>query len=321
MDEQDKKNKNIKNVFSEAMQYFGPGMIAAIGTRDPNEIYKAYIQGMTTMQNDEALELNRQARIEQSRNTLMRDLQPSYDLGFVDKETGNVVKTDKRTGRAFTLDNREIPASNVVHEETYRQTHNLERRDIGLDIAQQGLDLKSLKESQLSDAQIKQHASFKHVLSTIEDIKNIKPNVATGPGIGRWNNFLALFGQAPEDHIALTSATSAVLANYGKSVSGTAVNKHERDLFLKVIPRVSDTDEDFMVKTKQFEKLVKAGGMEFLEAIQTGQPLRQDFARKLLTLIDKDVVLSQKIKDDDAFSATLDKVIKFKIEERMKGGL
>lgn len=316
-----KEPGRLQKVFGEAMTYFGPGMIAALGTKDPNEIYKAYIQGMTAKQKDEELELSRQSKIEQSRAMILKQMQPSYDLGFVDKVSGNVVKTDKRTGRAFTLDGKEIPANNVVHEETYRQIHNLDRRDKSLEIAQQGLDLKTLKESQLTDAQIKQHASFKHVIKSIEEIKRLQPGVTTGPAIGRLQQLAAVFGKAPTEFVELQSMTASVLANYGKAVSGTQVNKEERRLFLNVIPRVTDTEEDFMAKTMQFEKMVKLGGVEFLNAIQTGQPLRQELALKLLNNIDRDVVVSQKIKDDSEFSAMLDKVIQSKMEQNMKGGM
>ena len=319
MDEQDKKNKSLKNVFGEAMQYFGPGMIAAIGTRDPKEIHRAYIQGMTMMQKDEELELNRQVRIEQSRTELMRQLQPSYDLGFVDKATGNVVKTDKRTGRAFTLDGTEIPAANVMHEETYRQGKSLTRRDDTIGIQRDTLDLKRLKASELSDKQVSQHASVRKVLSTIQMIKDLKPNVNTGPVAARWQGFLSTFGAASDDFVQLKTATTTVIANYIKSMSGTAVSNQERRLLMNAIPRAEDDDKTFEAKVAQFEKLVKVGGTEFLAAIETGQPLRQDLAQKMLQGLDRDILIGQQMKDDASFESVLDEVIKLKGLQRMGG--
>jgi hypothetical protein len=319
MDEQDKKNKSLKNVFGEAMQYFGPGMIAAIGTKDPMEIHRAYIQGMTMMRQDEELELNRQVRIEQSRAELMRQLQPSYDLGFVDKVTGNVVKTDKRTGQAFTLDGTEIPAANVMHEETYRQGKSLTRRDDTIGIQRDTLDLKKLKASELSDKQVSQHAAVKKVLATIEDIKRLKPGVNTGPVAAKWQGFLALFGKAPSDFVQMKTATTTVIANYIKSMSGTAVSNQERRLLMNAIPRVEDDDKTFNDKIMQFERLVKIGGAEFLAAIETGQPLRQELTQKMLQGIDRSVLIGQQMKDDSSFESMLDEVLKLKNLEKMGG--
>ena len=146
-DENNKDNKpNLKKVFSEAVQMMGPAMISAIGTRDPQKIYAAYVQGQEQYRKDKELEYNRQAQLAESNRRLASDLQPNFDMGFVDKSTNQVVKVDKNTGRAFTLDNKLLKdTSNIVHEESFRQARTLPFRDKGLTLKESELDLEKKK--------------------------------------------------------------------------------------------------------------------------------------------------------------------------------
>lgn len=316
--DQDKENKSMKEVFGEAMRYFGPGMIAAMGTRDPNEIYKAYIQGMTQRRADKQLELNRQQQIESSRTMQLSQLRPSYDMGFVDKSTGNVVKMDKRSGAVFSLDGSQVDPKNVEHEETYRQRNSINVRKEGLDVQKGRLNLDTSKAGQLSDAQVKQTAQSREILQSINEIEMLKEGVNTGPIAGRWNSFLATFGVAPEGFNETKVMTQAVKANFIRSLSGTAVSNFERKDLSTIVPLMTDDDETFEAKLVQFRKLVQIGGEEFLNAIATGQPLRQDLAVQLHQSLDKSIVAASKKRTDSSFEERLDKIIKSKALQNMQ---
>ena len=314
----DKKNKSMKEVFGEAMQYFGPGMIAALGTKDPKEIHNAYIRGVAAKQKDEELELNRQQQIESSRALSLSRLKPSYDVGFVDKSTGNVVKMDKSTGGVFNLDGTQVDPQNVEHEETYRQRNSINIRGEGLDIQRGRLDLDLTKSGQLTDTQVRSNAQSKEILRSISEIDNLQDGVNTGPIASKWNTFLAVIGQAPEDFNKMKVMVNAVKANFIQSISGTAVSGLERKDLTTVIPVMSDDDTTFADKLSQFKQLISIGGEEFLQAIATGQPLRADLARKLHNSLNKSLTAGVKLKSDTKFEEMLDRVMKKKYQEKMK---
>ena len=124
-----KERNTLASVFGQAIAHVGPGIVAAMGSEDPQEIYKAYNSGMTSLQKAQDSTLNR----EQKRQKLAQNIANSsipeneYDFGFVNKKTGQTVRIDKKAGVAYDLKGQEVSdIENIVEGETYRKMMGLQ---------------------------------------------------------------------------------------------------------------------------------------------------------------------------------------------------
>ena len=165
-------------------------------------------------------------------------------------------------------------------------------------------------------------SNVKSVLNDIKRLKQLKPGVNTGPIAARLQQFGQVFGirQASDDFIQLRTVSTNLVANYLKSISGAQVSDKEAKRLANVIPRITDDDNEFNAKLKEFERLVKIGGNEFLNAVATGQPLRQELAIQLASQIDVTVATTQQIKNDMSFEKKLDAVLNIKQAELQSKG-
>lgn len=302
-----KDKPNLKQTMTEALQYMGPGLISALGTKDPKEISNAYSQAMKQMEDDKTAELNRQVSIERNR--------PNFDFGFVDKQTGRTLKIDKNTGNAFTMGDESFARpQDIVEGETFRQSKTLPFRDASVAQGQERIDLSRQKAGQLSNKQIESLAAYKSILVDIDNIKMLKPGVNTGPFITRYGRFAQIMGisDVSDDFVRLRTSTNSLLANYLKSISGAQVSAEEARRLYAVIPRIEDDDNVFEAKLKQFEKMANIGGQSLLQAIASGQPLRREQVDMILQTVDKKVAIGQIQKDENAFLERLDKALSLK---------
>ena len=306
---------NLKQSLAEAVEYMGPGLIAALGQRDPVAISNAYTQSIQQLEKDKEAEFNRQLKIEQNRLKDLDKVKPSYDFGFVDSKTGQTLKIDKNSGRTMTMGGQIFDRpEDIMEGETYRQKQILPHRVAATDQGQQRIDLAKQKTAGLSDKQVQSLSSYKAVLGDIEEIKRLKPGVNTGPFISRWNRFTQVLGfqDMSSDFVKLRTSTNSLLANYLKSISGAQVSAEEARRLYAVVPRIEDDDNVFNDKLVQFEKMAHLGGQAFLQAIASGQPLRRDQIDLILQNIDTKVFVRQIQKDEDAVLERLDRVLSTK---------
>lgn len=264
MKEDKNKKPSLMDTFKEAAVSFGPGLVAGMGTKDPLQIYKIYSQDLQRHREEKQREFNRE-----------QSLQRSADASFE-------MMANKR--RLEQADRR-------LSLEEAREKGKQERFD-------KRFSLLKEKESQLSNTQIAQLASFKNVQDQIKSIKELKFTVETGPAVGRYKPILQLFGvYAGDDWNKLTAETASVMANYVKSISGATVNKQEFDRLATVIPRMTDTNEQFNDKLIQFQRINDRTGGSLLKAIKEGQPLKREVVELMLENIDEKVELKDKLFD------------------------
>jgi len=312
MEDNKVKKPSLKESLSEAVQYMGPGLVAALGTKDPVQISNAYTESLKQLEADKQAEFNRQLKIEQNRFSNLDKVKPSYDFGFVDRKTGQTLKIDKNSGRTMTMGGQIFDRpEDIMEGETYRQKQVLPYREASTEQGQARIDLAKQKAAQLSDKQIQSLAAYKSVLADIENIKMLKPGVDTGPFVTRYARFAQTMGIADvsDDFVKLRTSTNSLLANYLKSISGAQVSAEEARRLYAVIPRMEDDDNVFNAKMIQFEKMANIGGQSLMQAIASGQPLKREQIDLILQNIDTKVFVGQIQRDEDAFLEKLDKVL------------
>ena len=293
--------KGLKDSFVDALISLGPALTAGAGSKNPTDIYNAYVQGVTQMEKREQDRFNRTYKIAQLRGTLEDRGRPNYDLGFVDKKSGQVLKIDKNTGQAYDMQGEIFGRpEDIVEGETYRQGKSLPFRDRAVTVSETKAQLAADQAQALTPKQIENHAAVRQVKYQIERIRNLKEGVDTGPVAAKYGAFLAMFDRAPKGFSALRVETGSVLANYVKSISGAQVSDKEMDRLMHVIPRLSDQDTEFVDKLNQFEKIVDVGGTTFLEAIRSGSPLKRETIDAILEVIDPQIDRKQEMTDNNA---------------------
>lgn len=298
----DNNRKGLKDSFADALVSFGPGLAAAMGTKDPMQIYNAYIQGVTAMDKAEEDRFNRSLKVAQLNQKLMDKGRPSYDMGFVDKKSGQVLKLDKNTGNAYTMQGEIFDRpEDIVEGETYRLDKSLPYRDRAVNVSETRVQLEAAKATQLTPKEVDRLGSINQVKYQLHRIRNLKEGADTGPIANLWGKFTATFKPewTPKNFNELRVETESLLANYIKSMSGVQTSAAERNMLMNVVPRMNDDDDTFLAKIKQFEKIVEVGGQSFLEAISTGSPLKRDTVDLILNTMDPRIPKKTQIGDDE----------------------
>lgn len=296
------ERKGLKDSFADALVNLGPGLAAAMGTKDPMQIYQAYIQGVQQMDKNEEARFNRSLKLAKLNQESLSKDKPSYDFGFVDKQSGEVLKIDKNTGRAFNMRGElfDRPAD-IVEGETFRLDKSLPYRNRAVTVSETRAQLEAAKAEQLTPKEIEKMGSIQQVRYQIDRIRSLKEGADTGPIANLWGKFTSTFKPewTPTNYNELRTETASLLANYIKSMSGVNTSATERTMLMNVVPRVEDNDEEFVRKLNQFEKIVQAGGESFLLAVNTGTPLKRETVDKILEVMDFKIPKKQQIKDDE----------------------
>ena len=100
---------------------------------------------------------------------------------------------------------------------------------------------------------------------------------------------------APVEFQKVQSLTSSLLSNYTKSISGAQVSEAEAQRLAALIPQPTDTDQMFNTKLKAFQRIVQAGGANFVNAIKTGQPLKREQVDQILGALPKSHTFGQEV--------------------------
>lgn len=153
--------RNLAEALSDALAYMGPGLVAALGSEDPKEIYQAYNQGLTAMdkkQEDRANRALKQQELDlklrqQTNNQGIRN--NSFEFGFVDRSTGATVRIDKQTGKAYDLSGKEVTdVKNIVEGETFRKQMAIQAKADEMRAAQAAKEGKEYKPSKEDETRI-----------------------------------------------------------------------------------------------------------------------------------------------------------------------
>jgi hypothetical protein len=153
--------RNLAEALSDALSYMGPGLVAALGSEDPKQIYQAYNQGLTAMdkkQEDRANRALKQQELDlklrqQTNNQGVRN--NSYEFGFVDRNTGATIRIDKQTGKAYDLSGKEVTdVKNIVEGETFRKQMAIQAKADEMRAAQAAKEGKEYKPSKEDENRI-----------------------------------------------------------------------------------------------------------------------------------------------------------------------
>lgn len=247
------EKKSLASVFGQALTHIGPGLIAAMGSKDPQQIYENYNQGMTALQKDQQDTLNREEkRAKLAENISNSKLaENSYDFGFVHKGTGQTVRIDKRAGTAFDLKGNEIKdIENIVEGETYRKMMGL-----------QAIERRSVKKTAqgkvlqpgLSDADAAQLNILDQTISDAEQLINYIEKDPNGRQLtGLIDGTIRAFFESQSSDIKSAEKANArlklqsmflgeILKNTEKTKG--AISDYEMKLFMSPVPTLRDGEE------------------------------------------------------------------------------
>tara|TARA_R100000951_G_scaffold115351_1_gene123144 strand:- start:1113 stop:1943 length:831 start_codon:yes stop_codon:yes gene_type:complete len=262
----DNENENkpgFGESLKEAIRYMGPALAASLSSKDPMASYNAYTEAMAQKQKNEQLQMNQQA----------------------------IIQRQQATSNNVSLQLEKM----LLREKEVALKEKAESRRI------KGFDLKQAQAGQLSGKQVGQLAAFNDTLTSIEMIKSMQPNVQTGPIMGNYRVFAQKLGiDAPKDFQAMQSLTSSLLSNYTKSISGAQVSEMEAQRLAALIPQPTDTKKMFNTKLITFQRIVNAGGANFVEAIKKGQPLKREQVDQILGAIPNSQTFGQQTQRVDA---------------------
>src|SRR3990172_4818136 len=115
------------------------------------------------------------------------------------------------------------------------------------------------KKATMTEQQTSTITAFDKVINMGEEIKARKPEFDTGK-ISSAQNWLAqTVGMDDSQKTAFKSDIESQLADYVRSISGTAAAEKERIALMQILPKFSDNDETFSAKLDSFIKRAKQG--------------------------------------------------------------
>ena len=171
----------------------------------------------------------------------------SFDFGFVNKKTGQVVRLDKRSGNAYDLEGRQVTdVENIVEGETYRKQ----------------MGIQATEDRLASDRQAKQNIPYEptkddqkqldKILETVTIMDRITDALDGGMEIsglydGTVKNLFDRMSGSPRADIRndITKLRiDSALINVAQTKG--AISEKEMDLFLADAPNIMVDDEDFI---------------------------------------------------------------------------
>ena len=192
---------------------------------------------------------------------------------FTDKN-GNPIVFNPSSRQFVKADGTVANPGDFRDPKDVRHAQNLQRRDQTIRLSELKLRHNINKDAQLSDGQVKRFEEMDSVARSIDRIDELQDKVATGMGIGRFQSLQQFADAAPKEFTQMRSETTAVLANYVKSISGAQVSVQEAERLATVIPSVNDAPGVFEMKLKTFKTIVNSNKAAFKRAVLSGQPLK-----------------------------------------------
>lgn len=163
--------------------------------------------------------------------------------------------------------------SMVDGEMTEYQRRSLElaeqRLDLGYDKEgrmKDTLNWSKTEKDELSDAQAKDLYAIDNSMGALGEIKELKALNGTGPIEGRIANWRLASGLDDAKMSVFKLKLGRQLANYVKSISGTAASDAERANLELVLPNAKHDDATFIANLLEFQKELKNSRSRLLEA-------------------------------------------------------
>lgn len=190
----------------------------------------------------------------------------------------NKLATEKLAVSKGRLQLDQINTARLAKEQRLREQRS--ERDYKLREAKFGLD--KVKESQLSDSQVKDLNGVKEVTRQLSSF-NFNGLNSSGPVEGRIKSFAESLGISKDvDFIELKAQTGSVLAKYMQSISGSAISEREATRLIGNLPTVKDNSVAFISKLNRFQRELDISLKSKVDSITKGQELRAESAKKFL---------------------------------------
>jgi hypothetical protein len=147
---------------------------------------------------------------------------------------------------------------------------------------EQKFGLSTTKAGQLSDKQTDDLSNIDVALSQVNQF-NFKALSDTGPVEGRLRSFAESMGvESNLDFVELKAQINATLADYMKTISGSAVSEQEAERLKAILPQAKDSAPAFKAKLFRFEKQLRARMKTKVAGITKGQSLKSKSAKRFL---------------------------------------
>jgi hypothetical protein len=163
-----------------------------------------------------------------------------------------------------------------------RQEINLVETRANRKLAIEKFGFSKQQAQELSDPQLKTVSELNNALSSVKRIEALFKNADTGPIIGRVQNLSKLADASPDIFNQLQAEVNAARLVYQRATSGLQVNEKEMDLIDAIIPNINDQPGVFSSKMKVFKNILEANKGAFLDAVTSGQPIKQKAVKDIL---------------------------------------
>lgn len=150
-----------------------------------------------------------------------------------------------------------LPGEQLFSEVQERFGESIDLRQKKHELSKTRFDWTRDEKDELSDKQVSEITLDENTLDLLDQMKEWKKSVNTGPAASRAQSISQLAGQASEEFTSLKAASTEGLANYVKSISGAQVTDAERKWLMGAIPNINDDDKTFENKRDRFEKRLK----------------------------------------------------------------
>jgi len=149
------------------------------------------------------------------------------------------------------------------------------------DLADRMFEFTKAKAGQLSDTQVKDIGELTNVKNQLDSFSLDTLN-STGPVEGRIKTLASNMGLSTDAKFEdLKAGIGATLANYIKSMSGTAASDREVARLQSILPSVQDNNLQFITKLNRFKNELGGHLDTKFELITKGQPLKAATVKKL----------------------------------------
>lgn len=145
------------------------------------------------------------------------------------------------------------------------------RRERGQTLREKRFDFTVEEKNELSDKQLSGLTAIDQSLSQLDRIADLKLDIDTGPVMATTQAGLELVGQDDPKFAAFRAEVGDQLATFIKQMSGTAASDAEVQRLLKIVPKVSDNDEQFMSKLNVLKDRLADRKKIFVENVRIQQ--------------------------------------------------
>jgi hypothetical protein len=137
-----------------------------------------------------------------------------------------------------------------------------------LDLSKDMFENKQKEQKRLATTQENVLTGFDTTIAALKDLKRAKPLFNTGPIKDRFESAKKILGLEDADFAGFKARVAGNMANYIRSISGTAASDAEVERLANVAPVASDSDESFLKKLASFEDQVNNSKKSVLKSFK-----------------------------------------------------